>query len=188
MGILGDCLEEIERQERIKNYFSNGGTLITEDAYSVIPEDSMFIGSFDVIEDEEPTPFSKLRMVCEGRSIGTFKKNRRFDVFVNANEGKNIKHFHIIAHDDSGDETCVQLGINQYFTHGNKTYTLNTKECKALNTFVNQPKSFGRFTMTTYEYIVFTWNDMNKDNFECQYKDSTDEPIIPNYSIIMPYK
>ena len=113
-------------------------------------------------DDEYSVGFFRVyyNVLCED-ALGSFKPdNNRLYVKVYSNEGP-IPHFHIMTKDKSF-ETCVRLDSAKYFNHGHIKGKLNTKQIKALVSFLNKksPKHNGK---TIFEIIVMAWN-ISTDN------------------------
>jgi len=96
-------------------------------------------------------------------------------VHVYGNEG-HIPHFHIIEGNPKFPkrEVCVKFNVAEYFIHGKKDGTLNSKEQKELVIFLKEmdPDS----DSTYWKSMIFLWNKMNPGN------KINKDMAIPDYS------
>ncbi len=87
------------------------------------------------------------------------------DIFIRTDDPGKLPHFHIVDRnnlDKRDNEGCIRIDKAEYFSHGNKTMTLNSKQRKELIKFLNEKPKNG-LTDTNWRYIVALWNDNNSD-------------------------
>lgn len=100
-------------------------------------------------------------------------------VSVYTGEGQ-IPHFHITAGTDKNKiETCVCIYSNSYFLHGGYESTLDTRQLKALRKWLDLPNK-NRPNLSNWEYIVFSWEEANKD---CRFPDFNKVKTRPELKI-----
>ena len=79
-------------------------------------------------------------------------------LIVRPNERGLIPHFHVHLKSDGskfGDDICVRLDEPEYFLHGSHAGTLNSGDCRKLNSFLHDNYARG---MTNWEYLAATWD------------------------------
>lgn len=103
-----------------------------------------------------------------GKSIGSCK------VYVYSNEG-TIPHFHLFNKDKSF-ECCICIYEPLYFNHGFKTGILNSKQCRILNEWLEQP-NIHMNKITNWELIDTLWRTGNGIKY-C--KKSATKPFYTN--------
>ena len=87
------------------------------------------------------------------------------DIIIRTDDPGKIPHFHIIdrsSKDERNNEGCICIDGAEYFSHGSKTMTLNSKQRKELIEFLNEKPKNGGFA-TNWRYILALWNDNNSD-------------------------
>jgi hypothetical protein len=97
--------------------------------------------------------------------VGIIEKGNYY-VYVNTDDGGNVPHFHIVDANTRGKQfhCCVKIEKSEYFDHGFKTDKItNSKERKALDSFLREPFQKSKFNGTNWEYIVMIWNMNNSD-------------------------
>lgn len=111
----------------------------------------------DIVEETKKLILQEMS-VRVGNVIGG-----KYLVYVNTDDSGNIPHFHIVDTNSRGEEfhTCVKIDNPEYFHHGNKTDTFNTRQLKELNNFLASPFEKSKFHGTNWEYIVMIWNMNN---------------------------
>lgn len=107
------------------------------------------------------------------------------DVLIYTDDMGYIPHFHIVDKATRGKEfdTCVRLENNQYFLHGNHNDTLNSRQRKMLDDFMNAPSRNVHYR-NNYECAVNLWNDNNSSSYVQIQEDENGNVIVPNYSDI----
>ena len=135
----------------------------------------------DVINERE-----KMRLVEMAR-VGIMFNN--LDVVVYTDDKGYIPHVHILDRDTNGRDfdCCVQLETNRYFSHGKHFDTFNNKQCREFNDFMKQPCRSPKYR-NNYEFAVEMWNANNSDSYVQIRENELGEIIMPDYSIIRPYK
>lgn len=108
-----------------------------------------------------------------------------FDIVVFTDDTGAVPHVHIIDSATRGQEfdTCIQLGANKYFLHGNRRDILTDKQCKAFNIFMNAAHSNTHYR-NNYEYALNMWNDNNTGSYIQLKEDPNGNIIIPDYNTI----
>lgn len=108
-----------------------------------------------------------------------------FDVVVYTDDMGYIPHVHILDKATRGHEfdACVRLENNQYFSHGTHTDTLNSKQRKLFNSFMNEPHRNVHYR-NNYEYAVNLWNDNNSSSYVQIKEDENGNIIVPDYDEI----
>lgn len=130
--------------------------------------------------DDESIMFIIGESNMSGEAETEFKaKNRIYEVWVYEKEGP-IPHFHLMR---EGFECYIMLKYPEYFYHGSKTDTLKSKECKALNEWLNERPYGGQ--LNNWERLVEEWNRNQLSNSKAIIPVATKQP---NYSTIYPYK
>lgn len=92
-----------------------------------------------------------------------------FEIYVNTDDAGKIPHFHVRCKDDwSVFHTCVKIEVPEYFLHGSKQDTFNSKERKALQDFMTQPTKKKLFDedgnrMNNWQYTCMLWDSNNSD-------------------------
>ena len=104
------------------------------------------------------------------------------EIYVNTNDGGNIPHFHMRDSEDWDKfHTFIQIEQPEYFLHGNKQDTLNSKQKSALQEFmiskVKLKKYADKFT-NNWELVCFLW-DMNNSNISI-----SDDAEQPDYRLL----
>ncbi len=97
------------------------------------------------------------------------------EVIVYTREGGNIPHIHILNPQDKTFECCVRLDKAEYFCHGNKQNTLNTKDKKEFVACMNKSTKTRVGHFTNWEIAVLIWNQGNSQ------AQISDEIKMPNY-------
>lgn len=125
------------------------------------------------------TEFFIGNIVFNPKSIGECK------VEVYPNEGP-IPHFHIFKPDHSF-ETCICIYSANYFAHGGKYRdTLNSKQCKQLNEWLElQNYNNFAFSITNWEAIVFAWG---LGNPKCKSPNYQKVKMQPDYTRMLNFK
>ena len=111
------------------------------------------------------------------------------DVVVYTDDPGYIPHVHIIDSATRGKEfdACVMIEDNRYFTHGKHNSEFNSKLRKEFDDFMHQPCRIPQFK-NNYEFAISMWNANNSNSTVIPKTDSNGETIIPDYSLIKPYK
>lgn len=93
-------------------------------------------------------------------------QNKKVYIKVHLSEGLNIPHFHIRKFNSNSDSSdcCIKIKENKYFIHGCHNLTLNSKELKILNLFLN--KKHEKANCTNWQAIIKLWNKLNNDNID----------------------
>lgn len=87
------------------------------------------------------------------------------DIIVRTDDPGKLPHFHIIDRNRIGErnnEGCIRIDKPEYFSHGNKTMTLNTSQRKLLVKFLNDKPIDGVFE-NNWQLIRYMWN-LNNSN------------------------
>ena len=103
-------------------------------------------------------------------------------VYIYSNEGP-IPHFHLISKNKKF-ETCICIFEPLYFLHGTKTGTLNSKQRKQLNNWMNQKIDYSDANITNWQSIKLAWIWNNGKRF----KEIIMNYPQPNYSDMVNYK
>jgi len=102
--------------------------------------------------------------------------NDSYEVYVNTDDGGDIPHFHYRKKGTWEGHTCIRLDKPEYFQHGDKQATLNSKQRKELVKFLqSKPTRTTRFS-TNWEYLLDAWN-ANNSNVEIPV-----DLIMPDYN------
>lgn len=118
--------------------------------------------------------FSLNPIINETR-VGIIEKIKSAKVYVYENEGK-IPHFHIIIPDV--EQVCVCIFTAEYFSHGTKQGTLNSSQCKNLDSFMREKTKLKDYKgMTNWEVCRSLWIQ-NKGS---SYRGPGFESIQPDY-------
>lgn len=108
------------------------------------------------------------KYLTEMARVGKFDN---YLVSIYSGEGL-IPHFHFYTVDGT-KKGCIRLDKAQYFTHGDNTAILNSKEKKNLVEWLKSKHK--ALPITIWEYMVVLWDDNNEDYL-------MDENIkMPNY-------
>ena len=121
------------------------------------------------------------QMGIEGMSrIGTVNmRGATYEIFVCTNDPGKIPHFHVRDMDDwSRFHTCVRIDVPEYFHHGNKQDTFNSRERKQLQDFMNQCPKKKMYDengnqLNNWQVICFMWDINNSD---VEIKENTSQP------------
>ena len=111
-------------------------------------------------------------------------KGKTLEIYVNSDDPGKLPHFHVRNKDDWGEfHTCVRIDCAEYFKHGSKTDSFNSREKKALQDFMNSYPKKKLFTeggtrMNNWEYITMLWNDNNSD------VEIDEDTIQPDYTLL----
>lgn len=111
------------------------------------------------------------------------KKMGSTKIHVYGGEGKNIPHFHLIS--NNGNEICVCIFDNRYFTHGKYTGTLSSVQRKQLNDWLNEHSIFAP-SIDNWEMIRAIWFQSNETPEYISKKFMRIKQ--PDYSNIVGYK
>ena len=107
------------------------------------------------------------------------------EICVYTDDPGNIPHVHIrdVATRGKLFDACVKLEYPEYFDHGCHTDTLNAKQKRQLDEFMNAVPAKGVFK-TNYEKAVYMWNDNNSaKDVEFEYYDDG-RVIVPDYTTL----
>lgn len=107
------------------------------------------------------------------------------EICVYTDDPGNVPHVHIRDVDTRGKlfDACVKLEYPEYFDHGCHTDTLNSKQKRKLDDFMNSVPEKGVFK-TNYEKAVYMWNDNNSSkDVEFEYYDDG-RVIVPDYTTL----
>ena len=114
--------------------------------------------------------------------LPNLKKMGKCEVHVYSNEGP-VPHFHLKS--NNGNEICICIFDNRYFTHGKYTGTLSSIQRKQLNDWLNQPLKFDP-RINNWESIRITWfQSNNTPDYLFKKYNSIKQP---DYSDIVGYK
>lgn len=94
-----------------------------------------------------------------------------------------IPHFHLISKDKKF-ETCICIFEPLYFIHETKTGTLNSKQRKHLNNWMNQMTKYTDPRISNWQTIKLAWILNNGTKF----KEVIRNYPQPNYSDMINYK
>ena len=104
------------------------------------------------------------------------------EIYVNTNDPGKIPHFHI-RNKSNWEEfhSCIRIDKAEYFLHEGKEDTLNSKQRKELQKFMESPVSLSRYASkfdNNWELTCFLW-DMNNSDVQI-------DPEIeqPDYSLL----
>ena len=87
------------------------------------------------------------------------------DIIVRTDDPGKLPHFHIIDRNRVGkrnNEGCILIDKPEYFSHSNKTMTLNATQRKVLVKFLNDKPVDGVFE-NNWQVILYLWNLNNSD-------------------------
>jgi hypothetical protein len=118
-------------------------------------DNSVLIGIINFEEDLSESEIISATGRLNPARIGICKVN------VYANEGQK-PHFHLYKLNGNSEfETCICIYSNNYFSHGGKyTSTLNSKQCRELNTWLKQSnKTYPN--LSNWEAAVYEWERGN---------------------------
>ena len=104
---------------------------------------------------------------------------KNLEIYVKANDGGNIPHFHIRdAVEWDKFNTCVEIEQAEYFHHGNKQDTLNTKQKVLLDNFMRSSvgKKYADKFKNNWDLVCFLW-DLNNSNVSI-----SDDAVQPDYT------
>ena len=102
--------------------------------------------------------------------------NDSYEVYVNTDDPGDIPHFHYRKKGTWEGHTCIRLDKPEYFQHGDKQATLNSKQKKELVNFLkSKPLKAKRFD-TNWEYLINEWN-ANNSNIEI-----AEDTKMPDYN------
>jgi hypothetical protein len=107
------------------------------------------------------------------------------EICVYTDDPGNVPHVHIrdVATRGKLFDACVKLEYPEYFDHGCHTDTLNSKQKRELDEFMNSAPAKGVFK-TNYEKAVYMWNDNNSNkDVGFEYYDDG-RVIVPDYTTI----
>lgn len=89
--------------------------------------------------------------------------NDGYEVYVNTDDPGNIPHFHYRKKGSWEGHTCIRLDKSEYFKHGNKQATLNTRQKKELNSFLSEKPLDTDNYNTNWEFLLNMWNVNNSN-------------------------
>lgn len=135
-------------------------------------KDPMMAGTIVFSDFVEEASYGKLRLNHIGEC----------EIYVYADEAP-IPHFHLISKDKKF-ETCICIFEPLYFLHGSKTGTLNSKQRKHLNNWMNEVSRFTQDKLNNWEVIKLAWILNNGTKF----KEVIRNYPQPNYSDMVNYK
>lgn len=118
----------------------------------------------------------KTKMLSEMAVVGNM--NNDLKLYIRMNDPGYIPHFHVVDSETDGDKfsTCIEIRKNKYFHHTGKEDSLNSKQRKELNLFLQS--NHRKRNYTNWEYLLTLWNDNNS-------KIEVDEDKVqPDYTII----
>lgn len=102
--------------------------------------------------------------------------NDSYEVYVNTDDPGDIPHFHYRKKGTWEGHTYIRLDKPEYFQHGDKQATLNSKQKKELVNFLkSKPLKAKRFD-TNWEYLINEWN-ANNSNIEI-----AEDTKMPDYN------
>lgn len=79
------------------------------------------------------------------------------DIIIRTDDPGKIPHFHIIDRnnkDERNNEGCIRIDKAEYFSHGNKTTTLNSHQRKQLVKFLNETPAKSKHYETNWDLLV----------------------------------
>ena len=103
-----------------------------------------------------------------------------YEIYVNTNDGGELPHFHMRDPSDWDKfHTCILITEAKYFLHAGKEDTLNSKQRKALQAFmealVGNKKYVDKFR-NNWELVCFLWELNNSDAI------ISDDATMPDYT------
>jgi hypothetical protein len=122
------------------------------------------------------------QLLTEMARVGFLDK---LEICVYTDDPRNVPHVHIrdVATRGKLFDACVKLEYPEYFDHGCHTDTLNSKQKRELDKFMNSAPAKGVFK-TNYEKAVYMWNDNNSNkDVEFEYYDDG-RVIVPDYTTL----
>lgn len=131
-------------------------------------------GDFQEILDE-------MMMARAGK--GFSYKGFHYEVYVYADEGLAMPHFHLLdPADPMKTATCVRIDVPEYFHHGYFTHTLDSRARKMLDVYMsgkapNRKEFLGAKTM--WEAVRNLWNSHVEDKYKVLI-DVKDRPSYRN--------
>lgn len=128
----------------------------------------------DIVNEKEVISSNRYKV----KNIGQCK------IEIYENEGQ-IPHFHITGISKTFN-CCVRIYEPYFFIHGNKCRdTLNTNQCKELDTWLRQQNKNSIGNMSNWEAIVFMWYTFNPD---CKYPEFKKTNKQPDYTRMNMFK
>lgn len=89
------------------------------------------------------------------------------EIYVNTDDAGKIPHFHIRKKSDWEQfHSCIRLDKSEYFLHEGKEDTLNSKQKKDLQKFMESPVTVSRYAdkfSNNWELACFLWDINNSD-------------------------
>ena len=88
------------------------------------------------------------------------------DIIIRTDDPGKIPHFHIVdrsSKDERNNEGCIRIDKAEYFSHSNKTMTLNSQQRKQLVKFLNEAPDKSKHYSTNWDLLVDMWNLNNSD-------------------------
>lgn len=102
------------------------------------------------------------------------------ELYVNTDDGGMIPHFHLRDKTDWDKfHTCIQIEQPKYFLHEGKEDTLNSKQKKELQSFMESPvtlKSYADKFENNWELVCFLWDSNNSS------KMISEDAVQPDYT------
>ncbi len=111
-----------------------------------------------IITETEKYPY------LEMARVGITEDN--LDIIIRTDDPGKIPHFHIIDRnnkDKRPNEGCIRIDKAEYFSHGNKTMTLNSQQRRQLVKFLNIAPDKSKHYSTNWDLLVDMWNLNNSD-------------------------
>lgn len=143
----------------------------------------------DLIKESDEIYIGTINIPTEDNFQATDKNNKlkmpkysECVVYVYNNEGNNVPHFHLFEKNSSKDPNtscAIMIADNKYFSHNAYKGTLNSKQCRVLNDWMNQ--FYPGEDVNNWTRIKNAWNA----------GASADHMVTatqPNYSFIKAYK
>lgn len=160
-----------------KSYFDNYVERFKPHKKNAYKSKGLYMGDDDNLHDGSQS--GGVDRLVEMATAGTFKG---YDIIVYGNEGQYVPHFHF-RNIQTGENGCIKILENAYFSHGTHNAELNSGEQKALMAFMKSPasKKYGGTLSkdaTNYDVVKMLWDMSNNGNIS----DIKNE--IPDYSNI----
>lgn len=132
---------------------------------NTLKESGTIIGTID-FDSEEYLYERRIDKVDLGSTKGTC------EIKVFPNEGINYPHFHIESNEGPNESVCIAIYKAEYYIHSHGKSTLNSKEIKVLNKWLDKKSKLtikvlndqGKkvdVTLTNWQYIALDYDDNN---------------------------
>ena len=102
-----------------------------------------------------------------------------YEIYVNTDDPGHIPHFHYRDKDNwSRFHTCIKIESPEYFHHGDKIDSLNSKQKRDLQNFMESKVSLSKYSdnfNNNWELICFLW-EINNSSYSI-----SEKATMPNY-------